>query len=61
MVEEQKLEEAKKIQVRDLSVFFGSVHALKGATLDVKKNEILGAIGPANSGKTTFLRCLNRM
>src|SRR3989338_4387409 len=50
-----------KIEVKNLNVYFGSIHALKNASLKVYKNEILGAIGPANSGKTTFLRCLNRM
>ena len=34
---------------------------LKDLNLEVYKNEILGIIGPANSGKTTFLRALNRL
>ena len=29
--------------------------------LDIRRNEILGIIGPAGSGKTTFLRALNRL
>ncbi len=50
-----------KIGVRDLSIRYGSEHALKGHSFDVLKNEIFGIIGPAGSGKTSFLRALNRM
>ncbi len=50
-----------KISVQNLSVFFGRHQALRGLTLDVEANSILGVIGPASSGKTTFLRTLNRM
>ncbi len=49
-----------KIKVNNLKVHFGAVQALKSISLDVKSNEILSIIGPSNSGKTTFLRCLNR-
>ena len=34
---------------------------LKGITLEARRGEILSIIGPAGAGKTTFLRCLNRM
>jgi len=50
-----------KIKVSNLGIWFGSIHALKNVTMDVFANEILSAIGPANSGKTTFLRTLNRL
>ena len=50
-----------KIQVRDLRVSFGKIEALKGVSLDIEANQILSVIGPANSGKTTFLRSLNRL
>ncbi len=49
------------VEVRDLSVSYGGVDALKGVTLDIQRHEIFGIIGPANSGKTSFLRALNRM
>ena len=49
------------IQVKDLSVTFSGCQALNGITLDIRRNERLAVIGPANSGKTTFLRCLNRL
>jgi len=50
-----------KIRVRDLKVYFGEHPALRGVTLDVPAQRILGIIGPAGSAKTTFLRALNRM
>lgn len=50
-----------KISARGLSVFFGKNQGLRGITLGVPAFQVLGAIGPAGSGKTTFLRALNRM
>ncbi|MGB9612682.1 MAG: phosphate ABC transporter ATP-binding protein PstB [Candidatus Margulisiibacteriota bacterium] len=50
-----------RLEIFDLNVWYDSVHALKNINLEVKKNEILGIIGPANSGKSTFLRALNRL
>ena len=50
-----------KLQVRDLSIRYGETVALQGASFDVRENEIFGIIGPANSGKTSFLRAINRM
>jgi phosphate transport system ATP-binding protein len=49
------------LEVRDLSIRYGSTTALEGVNLDIRKNEIFGIIGPAGSGKTSFLRVLNRM
>ena len=50
-----------KISVRDFSVWYGDIQALRSITLDIHANEILGIIGPANSGKSSFLKSLNRM
>ena len=50
-----------KLSVRDLSVRYGSNTILSGVNFDIYDNEIFGIIGPANSGKTSFLRILNRM
>jgi phosphate transport system ATP-binding protein len=49
------------IQVRGFSQFFGSLRKLDALDLDVRRNEILGIIGPARSGKSTFLCALNRL
>lgn len=49
------------LEVEDLSIRYGSDPALEGLSLSVEPNEIFGIIGPANAGKTSFLRALNRM
>ncbi len=49
------------VSVRGLSIHYGDKVALQGVDLDIKTNEIFGIIGPANAGKTSFLRALNRM
>ena len=50
------------IQVQNLTkTFGGSVHALNGVSTDIKKGEVVCVIGPFGSGKSTFLRCLNRL
>ncbi len=49
------------LDVRDLSIAYGSKTVLSGVTLDVRENEILGIIGPAGAGKTSFLQAINRM
>ena len=51
----------RKIEIKNLNIWFGKVQALKRLSLEIKANEILGVIGPANSGKTSFLRQLNRL
>lgn len=48
------------VDVRSLSVFYGSHQVLKDVTFDVKRNEIFAIIGPAQSGKSSLLRLLNR-
>lgn len=50
-----------KLDVRDLSIFYGDTPALENVTLDVREHEIFGIIGPANAGKTSFLKAINRM
>jgi len=50
----------KKIEISDLRVIYGRKEALKGITLDIFENEIFAIIGPAQSGKTTLLKVLNR-
>lgn len=51
------------IQVRteNLKVSVNGTDILKGISLEARQGEILSIIGPAGAGKTTFLRCLNRM
>lgn len=53
--------ESASICTRDLRVQAPGQEILKGIELEARQGEILSIIGPAGAGKTTFLRCLNRM
>ncbi len=50
-----------KIEANNLSVSYGENFALRNVTLDIESHSILSIIGPANSGKTTFLKSINRL
>ena len=49
------------IQVQDLSKSFGDNSVLRRVSMDVATGETVVIIGASGSGKTTFLRCLNRL
>ena len=51
---------AAQIVVQDLRLAYGHKEVLHGISFDIRQNEIFGVIGPAQSGKTSLLRCLNR-
>ncbi len=48
------------IEIAGLSVRYGRREVLKDISLDVRRNEVLGIIGPSQSGKTTLLKTINR-
>lgn len=48
------------VEIANLRVRYGRREALKDVTLEARRNEILGVIGPAQSGKTTLLKTINR-
>jgi phosphate transport system ATP-binding protein len=48
------------IEMRGLCIRYGHREVVKGVNLDVRRNEVLGVIGPAQSGKTTLLKAINR-
>jgi len=50
----------KRIEVSGLRLAYGNREVLHGVSFDVYQNEILAVIGPAQSGKSSLLRCLNR-
>ncbi len=50
-----------KVDVSDLTIRYDGVPALADVSLQIREHEIFGIIGPAGSGKTSFLRALNRM
>ena len=50
----------KQLEVQNLHLHYGSQPVLKGLSFDVYANEVLAIIGPAQSGKTSLLKALNR-
>jgi len=50
-----------KLGVENLSIHYGDEAALEGVSFDIREHEIFGIIGPANAGKTSFLKAINRM
>ena len=50
-----------KLYARDLNLYYGDNHALKGINLDIEEKQITAFIGPSGCGKSTFLKTLNRM
>ena len=50
-----------KLKVEDLNISYSGTPALSNVNLDIRENEIFGIIGPANAGKTSFLKCINLM
>jgi phosphate transport system ATP-binding protein len=51
---------AKTVEVEDLRLAYSGREVLHGISFDIRRHEIFGIIGPAQSGKSSLLRCLNR-
>ena len=50
------------LSIRDLQkIYPGGVHAVKGVSFDVHEGESVAVIGSSGSGKSTVLRCINRL
>jgi branched-chain amino acid transport system ATP-binding protein len=47
------------LEVKDLNVYYGAIHALQGISFDVKEGEIVSLIGANGAGKSTTLRALS--
>lgn len=61
-IEDRHTDEKKyKMIAENVSVYYGSVQAIKDVTMKFKERTVTSLIGPSGCGKTTFLRCLNRM
>ena len=49
------------IIARDVQKWYGHFQALKGINLEVGKGEVIVIFGPSGSGKSSFIRCINRL
>ena len=49
------------ISVSHLRKSFGGVEVLKDVNAEIEKGEVISIVGPSGTGKSTFLRCLNRL
>ena len=52
---------ARRIDVKNLDVYYGSFHAVADVTMTVEPRTVTAFIGPSGCGKSTLLRTLNRM
>jgi branched-chain amino acid transport system ATP-binding protein len=50
---------ASMLEVRDLDVTYGVIHALKGINLEVREGEIVALVGANGAGKSTVLKALS--
>lgn len=51
----------RRIEVEDLTKYYGDKLVLHGIDLGVDEHEVVALIGPSGSGKSTLLRCINRL
>ena len=49
------------LRAEGLHKHYGSLHVLRGIDLTVRRGEVVVVIGPSGSGKSSLLRCLNRL
>ncbi len=49
------------ICVRNLSLWYGKIQALKNVNVDIPDRQITAIIGPSGCGKSTLLKCFNRL
>ena len=47
------------LEIKDLNVFYGAVHAIKGISLNVEQGELVSLIGANGAGKTTTLHAIS--
>jgi phosphate transport system ATP-binding protein len=52
---------AKRIDVKDLNIFYGAFKAVEDVTMTVEPRSVTAFIGPSGCGKSTLLRTFNRM
>lgn len=53
--------QAQKVEVRNLTKYFGNLHVLDNISFNIRKGEFVCVVGPTGCGKTTFLNLLTRI
>jgi phosphate transport system ATP-binding protein len=61
MSEKNQAELPRRIDIRDLSFYYGEHHALKNVSVALYERQVTAFIGPSGCGKSTLLRVLNRI
>ncbi|MGH3005504.1 MAG: ABC transporter ATP-binding protein [Gaiellaceae bacterium] len=59
MNEDRPQRDGTILELRDVHTYYGTIHALKGITLEVREGEIVTLIGANGAGKSTTLRSIN--
>ncbi|EGK8255760.1 amino acid ABC transporter ATP-binding protein [Campylobacter coli] len=49
------------IEIRNLNKKYGNLEVIKNISTKISKGDIISVIGPSGGGKSTFLRCINRL
>ncbi|HEX3010783.1 MAG TPA: ABC transporter ATP-binding protein [Syntrophomonadaceae bacterium] len=49
------------LEIKDLQVYYGGIHALKGITMEVPENKIVTLVGANGAGKSTTLRAISNL
>lgn len=52
---------SETIEIKNLKKKFKDNQVLNGIDLSIKKGDVIGVIGPSGTGKSTLLRCINRL
>ena len=49
------------VEIQELHKYFGHLEVLKGINMRIRKGEVMCLLGPSGGGKSTLLRCVNRL
>ncbi len=57
----KKIHSEAILRIIGLNKYFGEEHILKSISTTIKKGEVVAIMGPSGGGKSTFIRCINRI